>query len=657
MAKSEVWEGEEDSNESPESNTGTGSTEATPAYKRRNVRIRYAVLDNPPWIECLILGFQHYLTMLGSTVLIPFLLVPAMGGNDGDLAHVIQTIFFVSGLCTLLQTLFGDRLPIIQGGSFAYLQPAFAIIAQIQATKTFPSEHERFVYTMRVLQGGILASGLMIAAIGATGLLSALLHTISPITVAANIAIVGLSLFNVGWNGGVGNCVQLGLPVIVLIILFSQYLRKWAIPLGGGRKWRIFELLPVLLALVCVWIYGIIMTQAGVYDNSSAATQAACRTDQTSVLKNTPWFRFPYPGQWGTIVFTWSSTLTLFAGAISAMVESLGDYYAAASICGAPVPPPAVLGRAVTWQGLCCVIAGLFGTANGTTAYNENIGAMQITGVGSRRVVQVASVLIMIVAVIGKFGGLFASMPQAMVSGLFCVMFGIIAAVGLSQMQHTDQNSPRNLFILGFGLYSGLSIPFWFTTYQTANKKGLVATNDSDANNILNAIFSTGAAVALIVTLFLDNTVPGTKRERGLHVWTKRMEGGVEHWWHDPELYAVYGLPFGITKIFQARIGDPARKMFKRYTSPAAPACSRLSRGICCVATCNGCIGDVPEAGGLQTCWACGHATKKQQQDLNCLGSGPGEIVPPEPQVMVGNSAGGDHATVSPELRRPSSNL
>ncbi len=41
-------------------------------------------------------------------------------------------------------------------------------------------------------QGGILGSGLIIAAIGATGLLSALLHTISPITVAANIAIVGL---------------------------------------------------------------------------------------------------------------------------------------------------------------------------------------------------------------------------------------------------------------------------------------------------------------------------------------------------------------------------------------------------------------------------------------------------------------------------------
>lgn len=57
---------------------------------------------------------QHYLTMLGATVLIPFLLVPAMGGTSIDLAHVIGTIFFMSGWITLLQTVVGDRLPIVQ---------------------------------------------------------------------------------------------------------------------------------------------------------------------------------------------------------------------------------------------------------------------------------------------------------------------------------------------------------------------------------------------------------------------------------------------------------------------------------------------------------------------------------------------------------------
>ena len=91
----------------------------------------------------------------GSTVLIPFLIVPPMGGTPEDLAaggesnswdchqitiqalaalavrpndgsqvaaglscvcalKVISTIFFISGIVTLLQTLFGDRLPIIQ---------------------------------------------------------------------------------------------------------------------------------------------------------------------------------------------------------------------------------------------------------------------------------------------------------------------------------------------------------------------------------------------------------------------------------------------------------------------------------------------------------------------------------------------------------------
>ena len=79
----------------------------------------------------------------------------------------------------------------------------------------------------------------------------------------------------------------------------------------------------------------------------------------------------------------------------------LGDYYAAARIAGAPVPPPAIISRAVFIQGFSCMLVGFVGTANGTTAYNENIGAMQITRVGSRRVVQYGSAIIIVVALIG----------------------------------------------------------------------------------------------------------------------------------------------------------------------------------------------------------------------------------------------------------------
>eukprot|EP00878_Enallax_costatus_P034925 GHUV01038874.1.p1 GENE.GHUV01038874.1~~GHUV01038874.1.p1 ORF type:complete len:186 (+),score=4.15 GHUV01038874.1:191-748(+) len=152
--------------------------------------MRYTILDNPPWWEAIVLGFQQYLTMLGSTVLIPFICVPAMGGSPQDLANVICTIFFVSGIITLLQTTIGDRLPIIQGGSFAYISPIVAIAGQIKATQTFANDHECFLVTMREVQGGIIGSGLIVMLIGLTGIIRPVLRAISPITVAANIGVL-----------------------------------------------------------------------------------------------------------------------------------------------------------------------------------------------------------------------------------------------------------------------------------------------------------------------------------------------------------------------------------------------------------------------------------------------------------------------------------
>ena len=54
---------------------------------------------------------------------------------------------------------------------------------------------------MREVQGAIIGSGLIVFLIGVSGLLRLILKYISPITVAANIGIVGLALYNVGFAG------------------------------------------------------------------------------------------------------------------------------------------------------------------------------------------------------------------------------------------------------------------------------------------------------------------------------------------------------------------------------------------------------------------------------------------------------------------------
>ena len=51
---------------------------------------------------------------------------------------------------------------------------------------------------MREVQGGIITSALFIMAFSMSGLLRAVLHYISPLTVAVNIGIVGLSLYSSG---------------------------------------------------------------------------------------------------------------------------------------------------------------------------------------------------------------------------------------------------------------------------------------------------------------------------------------------------------------------------------------------------------------------------------------------------------------------------
>jgi nucleobase transporter 1/2 len=230
-----------------------------------------------------------------------------------------------------------------------------------------------------------------------------------------------------------------------------------------------------------------------------------------------PWFRVPLPFQWGAPVFGAAAAIGMLAGYVASIVESVGDYYAAARLAGAPVPGPKTINRGIGMEGVGCLVAGIFGTANGTTSYSENIGAIGLTRVGSRHVVQIGAGLMIVLALFGKFGALFTTIPQPIVGGMYCTMFGMIASVGLSNLQFVNLNSARNLFILGFAFFMGLSMPEYFG----ANP---VTFSPSWAADVVNTLGSTGMAVGAIVALVLDNTIPGTDEERGLNAW--RVSGG-----------------------------------------------------------------------------------------------------------------------------------
>ena len=451
----------------------------------------YNIDDNPPVLETAILGLQHYLTMFGSTVAIPLLLAPALGIEDPvQKGWLIATMFFVSGITTLLQTTFGNRLPIVQGGTFSFLAPTFAICGMAALANA------GWEVRMQHVQGAIIAGSLGEILIGASGIIGRLLRFVGPITIAPTIALIGLSLFKFGAPEA-GRHWPIGGLTIFLIILFSQYLR---------HKHRTFELYPILLAIGTAWGVAVVLTSLGFFPEGHPS--------HTSLdnLKNAPWFRIPYPFQWGMPQFGAAAIVGMVAGYIASMVESIGDYYACARLSGAPTPNKDTINRGITFEGIGCLVAGIFGTGNGTTSYSENIGAIGLTRVGSRRVVQVGAVIMILLGTVSKFGALFTTIPQPIVGGMYCAMFGMIAAVGLSNLQFVDLNSARNLFILGFAFFMGLSVPEYFGQQPLQFEPVWLA-------NVLNTLGSTGMAVGAFTALLLDNTIPGTDEERGLNAW------------------------------------------------------------------------------------------------------------------------------------------
>lgn len=540
--------------------------------KSRNpLGLSYLVDESPPWYLSIVLGFQHYLTMFGSTLAIPLVLAKPMCYDQNPLAtsEIIGTIFFVSGICTLLQTIFGNRLPIVQGGTFSFLTPTIAILSLPQWKCPTPpptpttaganfsvnmtTQPPTTDYTdawkprMREIQGAIMVAALFQILIGFTGLVGFLLRFVGPLTIAPTITLVGLALFQAAADFS-GIHWGISAMTIVVITIFSQYMKNVKIPFPAYSKEKgmhvtrfpLFRMFPILLGILFSWIVCVIVTAAGGFTDDPSKPQYNARTDaRIFVLEDAKWFRFPYPGQWGTPTVSAAGVFGMLAGVLASMIESVGDYYACARLAGAPPPPRHAVNRGIGMEGIGCLLAGAWGSGNGTTSYSENIGAIGITKVGSRRVVQYGAVIMILLGILGKFGALFTTIPNPIVGGVFMVMFGMITAVGISNLQFVDLNSSRNLFILGFSLVFGMALPYWLTKPENA---GIIKTGEPEIDQILTVLLSTNMLIGGVTGFILDNTMPGTREERGMTVWNQSTEEGEEG-------LQIYDLPFGLRKL------------------------------------------------------------------------------------------------------------
>lgn len=553
----------------PEADMLSQSQDADDVLLAKQSHMKYEIRENPGVVPLIFYGLQHYLSIAGSIILIPLVIVPAMGGSDEDTARVVSTVLLVTGLATLMHTFLGSRLPLIQGASFVYLAPALAIInsTEFQSIST-----DRFKRTMRELQGAIIIASGFQAFLGYSGLMSVFLRLINPVVVTPTVAAVGLAFFTYGFPV-VGSCVEIGIPQILVVIFFALYLRK--ISVFGHR---IFQVYAVPLGLGIVWAYAFLLTSAGAYNYSGCSvhvptsniisekcrkhvfTMMHCRTDVSVAMKTAAWFRFPFPFQWGIPSFHWKTACIMIVASIVASIDSVGSYHASSLLVAARAPTPGVVSRAIGLEGLTSVLAGLWGIGTGATTLTENVHTIAVTKMGSRRAVEFGACVLILMSLVGKIGAFIASIPQVIVAGLLCIMWTMLTALGLSNLRYSETGSSRNVIIVGLSLFLSLSVPVYLQHYAagsipatvasyfqpyTVAAHGPVRTGIEGLDFFLNTTLSMNMVIAFLVAFVLDNTVPGSRQERGTYVWCKPTTARRE-----PAVMKDYSLPPRLAKFF-----------------------------------------------------------------------------------------------------------
>ncbi len=473
----------------------------------------YGLDDRPALPRALVLGAQHVLTMFGATVSVPLLFGPIMGMSAADTARLISSVMLCSGLATIVQVKFGSKLPIVQGVSFSFLAAFFLIVGTVSAEAEGAAVGP---LAMQYIAGAIILGALFEMFIGFSGLVGALRKILSPVVIGPVIMLIGLALFQHGAPKAGTHWPISGLT-IVLIIVFSLIL---------ARNQRFFRLFPILSAVILVTALCFVLSKMGVFPagHPSNVNLEAVRESQWLRLSPTE-LVFP----WGMPKFHLGFFLAILAGYLASMIESIGDYHAISYMAGAGDPTSKQLSRGIGAEGVGCLLTGVFG-GFASTSYSENIGLVGLTKVASRWVVTVGGIILILLGIFGKFGGLAAAIPGPVVGGLYCALFGLIAAIGVQTLAKADLTSDRNLFIAGFSLFMGLSVPAYFSAVASTEgmapgqmlalyqptAQGLLGAMPPTLAGIVTSIGSTGMAVAAICGLVLDNLVPGSAEERGL---------------------------------------------------------------------------------------------------------------------------------------------
>ncbi|XP_023617138.1 solute carrier family 23 member 3 isoform X3 [Myotis lucifugus] len=441
----------------------------------------------PPWGLGCLLALQHILVLASLLCASHLLLLRSLppGGLSYSPAHLLASSLFACGVSTTLQTWMGSRLPLVQAPSFEFLAPALVLTnRKLPLAIQQPGNSSHLLHpcegpgchslelrntSLQEVSGAVVVSGLLQGMLGLLGAPGHLFLHCGPLVLAPSLVVAGLSahrevaLFCSGHWG-------LALLLILLMVVCSQHLGSCQLP---PCPWRpastsstctripAFRLLSVLVPVACVWIISALLGLSVIPLELSAPTEA-------------PWFWLPHPG--------WISASGPLGGA---------------ALCGAWAlpeagPPPHHHPAACS----CPAEALDLLLAESETAFWSSLSVTICPTLQYSLLCQPSL-------------SSFDDFPET--GGVLGVTQAVVVSTGFSNFHLADIDSGRNVFIVGFSIFMALLLPRWLREAPV-----LLSTGWSPLDVLLHSLLAEHIFLAGLLGFLLENTIPGTRLERGL---------------------------------------------------------------------------------------------------------------------------------------------
>ncbi|QHM20331.1 Uric acid permease PucK [Bacillus subtilis] len=374
--------------------------------------------------KTLSLGIQHVLAMYAGAIVVPLIVGKVMGLTVEQLTYLVSIDIFMCGVATLLQVwsnrFFGIGLPVVLGCTFTAVSPMIAIGSE---------------YGVSTVYGSIIASGILVILI--SFFFGKLVSFFPPVVTGSVVTIIGITLMPVAMNnmaGGEGSAdfgdlsnLVLAFTVLSIIVLLYRFTK--------GFIKSVSILIGILIGTFIAYFMGKVQ-----FDNVSDA----------AVVQMIQPFYFGAPS------FHAAPIITMSIVAIVSLVESTGVYFALGDLTNRRLTEKD-LSKGYRAEGLAVLLGGIF-NAFPYTAFSQNVGLVQLTGIKKNTVIVVTGVILMAFGLFPKIAAFTTIIPSAVLGGAMVAMFGMVIAYGIKMLSRIDFAKQENLLIVACSVGLGLGV-------------------------------------------------------------------------------------------------------------------------------------------------------------------------------------------------------